>query len=172
MAGAEDRVRDMIQQAEAAKAHMFVATGKNQLLCTASAIIDEGYVVVGAHLEEQMINKIKNGDYVDFGKLIPRDKVVEEDGKMEMYVRNGKTFWMPASNSVNINGFSRWEQAFRVFSNIYCKANPHRAAELIEYNHVIHTITFTHTIRSFVCTWLETLIVVGRSFSNKPGLYV
>ena len=60
-----------------------------------------------------------------------------------MVVQNGRTYWSLASHSVNINGFSRWEQAFRVYSNIYSKANPHRAPELIEYNHVIHTISQT-----------------------------
>ena len=74
----EERVRDMIQQAEAAKARMFAATGNKQLI-SASAIIDEGYVVVGAHLDDQMVAKIKKGEYVDFGKLIPRDRVVEEE---------------------------------------------------------------------------------------------
>ena len=145
----EDRVRDMIQQAESAKARMFANAGNkssqlsNQML-TPSALVDEGYIVVGAHLEEQLVNKIKVGDYVDFGKLIPRDRNLDEEGRMEMFVKNGKTFWMPASTSINISNFSKWEQAFQVFSNIYSKANPHRAAKLIEYNHVIHTISLSY----------------------------
>ena len=136
----------MIQQAEAAKARMFAATGKDRsnFFLSPSAVIDEGYVVVGAHLDETMVGKIKRGEYVDFGKLLPRDRIIDE-GRMEMFVRNGKTFWMPASSSVNINNFAKWEQAFRVFSNIFCKENPHRAAELIEYNHVIHTIAMAYT---------------------------
>ena len=59
---------------------------------------------------------------------------------MEMIYKNGKTFWSPVSVSVSINSYVKWEQAFRVFSNIYCKANPTRSAELIEYNHIIHTV--------------------------------
>ena len=47
--------------------------------------------------------------------------------------------------TVAINNFAKWEQAFRVFSNIYCKFNPHRSSELIEYNHVIHTIALAYT---------------------------
>ena len=39
-----------------------------------------------------------------------------------------------------INSLSRWEQAFCIFSNIHVRAFPHRSTELIEYNHVIHTI--------------------------------
>ena len=74
----------MIQQAEAAKAHMFANTGKaNQLFNSSTAptaLVDEGYIVVGAHLDEAMVAKIRNGEYVDFGKLIPKDRVIEEDG--------------------------------------------------------------------------------------------
>ena len=63
----EDRVRAMIQQAEAAKARMFANTGnENDMINYANpinviaptAIVDEGYIVVGAHLDEVMINKI------------------------------------------------------------------------------------------------------------------
>ena len=118
-----------------------VEGGDHQML-TPSAFVDEGYIVVGAHLDETMISKIVKGEYVDFGKLLPRDRIQsEEDGRMEMIYKNGKTFWSPVSVSVYINSFAKWEQAFRVFSNIYCKANPQRAAELIEYNHIIHTIS-------------------------------
>ena len=147
---ADERVPNMIQQAEAAKARMFATTGNdssqiNKNIISPTAIVDEGYIVVGAHLDEAMVNKIKVGDYVDFGKLIPRDRMIDDDGRMELCIRNGRTFWMLVANTVSINNFSRWEQAFRVYSNIYCKANPHRSAELIEYNHVIHTISLAYT---------------------------
>ena len=70
--------------------------------------------------------------------------MIEEEGRMEMFVKNGRTFWMPVNNGVNINNFGHWEQAFRVFSNIYCRANPQRATELIEYNNVIHSISLSY----------------------------
>ena len=109
-------------------------------------MVDESYVVVGAHLDENMVSKISEGKYVDFSKLIPHDRIVaEEDVRMEMVMRNGRTFWSPVSSGVIINNFGKWEQAFRVFSNIYCKVNPHRSTELIEYNHVIHTISMAYT---------------------------
>ena len=97
------------------------------------------------HLDESIVAKISRGDYVDFGKLLPRDRVsVEDDGRMEMFMKNGRTYWAPVSFAVSINSFARWEQAFRVYSNIYCKTNPHRAAELIEYNHIIHTVSLAY----------------------------
>ena len=120
---------------------------EGRVALTPSAIVDEGYIVVGAHLDESMVSKIEKGEYVDFGKLLPKDRATtspEEDGRIELVVRNGRTFWSPVSVSININSFARWEQAFRVFSNIYCKTNPHRSAELIEYNYVIHTIAMSY----------------------------
>ena len=115
-------------------------------LLTPTAVVDEGYFVVGAHLSLELVNKIGKGEYVNFGKLLPKDKVVaEEECKFEMVIKNRKTFWTPASSSTVINSFAKWEQAFRVYSNVYCKANPNRAAELIEYNNVIHTIAMAYT---------------------------
>ena len=37
---------------------------------------DEGYVVVGAHVDNITVQKIVRGDYVDFSKLVPRDRVL------------------------------------------------------------------------------------------------
>ena len=150
----EEQLEDMIRQAEAAKAKIFATPGNVnnnfgtlgvQQLLSPSALVDEGYIVVGAHLDENTVAKINKGEYVDFGKLLPCDKVMaEEDNRMEVVVRNGKAFWVPVSSAVSINSFTKWEQAFRVYSNIYCKSNPHRSAELIEYNHIIHTIAMAY----------------------------
>ena len=38
-----------------------------------SAMVDEGYQVVASHLDENTQGKIMRGEYVDFGRLIPRD---------------------------------------------------------------------------------------------------
>ena len=147
----EERVQDMVRQAEAAKAKLFTTPGKHILsnasqFLSPSAVIDEGYFVVGAHLDDSMIEKIGKGEYVDFGKLLPKDKVLaEDDCRFEMILKNGRTFWCLVGNSVNINSYAKWEQAFRVFSNIYCKANPHRSVELIAYNNVIHTIALAYS---------------------------
>ena len=165
----QERIQHMIKEAEKSKARIFATQGitpfetnineyaSPQLIhangennypinqVTPTAVYDEGYIVVGAHLDETIVSKISRGNYVDFGKLLPRDRVsMEDDGRMEMYVKNGRTYWAPVSFSVSINSFARWEQAFRVYSNIYCKTNPHRAAELIEYNHIIHTVALAY----------------------------
>ena len=137
----EKRMQDMVRQAEAAKARIFATPGMSN-----SAAIDESYIVVGAHLDSNTIEKISKGEYVDFSKLLPRDRIAsaDEECKLELVFKNGKAFWTPASHTVTINNFLKWEQAFRVYSNIYCKTNPSRAPELIEYNHIIHTISLAY----------------------------
>ena len=64
---------------------------------------------------------------------------------MELIVKNGQTFWSPVSEALAINCFSRWEQAFRIFANIYTSEYPQRSSELIQYNHIIHSISGTYT---------------------------
>ena len=49
---------------------------------------------------------------------------------------------MPVSDKLvgnGINSFTKWEQAFRVFSNVYTQAYPGKSSELIQYNHTIYT---------------------------------
>ena len=45
----------------------------------------------------------------------------------------------------SVSSFSKWEQAFRAFSNIYTQAYPSRATELIQYNHLIYTVSLSFT---------------------------
>ena len=71
----------MIRQAEAAKAKIFATPGRNNIfsnrqdnqVTSPSALVDEGYIQVGAHLDENTISKIGKGEYIDFSKLLPRD---------------------------------------------------------------------------------------------------
>ena len=101
----------MVKDAEKAKARIFATPGKdanvNNYSLTPTAMVDEGYIVVGTHLDQQLIDKIVKGEYIDFGKLIPRDCVLsEEDSKLELVIRNGKTFWTPVSPTTNVSNFN------------------------------------------------------------------
>ena len=85
------------------------------------------------------------GQYVDFSKLLPKDRILtDDDTKLELVIRDGKGFWTQTSESVTIKNFARWEQAFLVYSNIYTRAYPYKARELIQYNHIIHSIAQTY----------------------------
>ena len=151
----EERAEQLIHEAERAKAKIFSPKGNRKFSVDveqnisqdlqAIVLIDQDYQVVGAHVDESLKQKIIEGQYIDFGKLIPKDKILsEEDGRMELVIRNGKSFWTPVSESVTISNFARWEQAFRVFSNVYTGAHPQKSGDLIQYNHIIHSISLSY----------------------------
>ena len=110
------------------------------------SFIDNEYCVVAAHVDENLRKRIEEGYYVDFNKLLPKDVARDEDGILELVYKDGKTYWVLAStvgNNNEISSFAKWEQAFRVYSNIYTAAHPDRATELIQYNHLINTAALT-----------------------------
>ena len=111
-----------------------------------STMVDETYMLVASHLEEGVVRKIENGEFVDFAKLIPRDQIIADtdETELKMVFLEGKTYYVPVKEASAISGFSKWEQAFRVFSDIYTRAHPHHATELIQYNHIIHTASLTY----------------------------
>ena len=112
-----------------------------------SVMVDEEFLAVAAHVDESLRLKIVNCEYVDFSKLLPRDRVAaEEDNRMEMINQGGQTFWVPAKdrNGGAISNYSRWEQAFRVYSDIFTRQHPHKATELIQYGHTISTAALTY----------------------------
>ena len=107
--------------------------------------IDQDYQLVGSHIDQATREKIEQGEYVDFGKLLPKDCILaEEDERLELVFKQGKTYWSPVSESITINGYNRWEQAFRIYSDIFTRHNPQRASELLQYHHIIHHISSTY----------------------------
>ena len=107
-----------------------------------AAAVDKNYMVIGS-VDESLRHKIINHEYVDFARLLPKDKIsAAEDNRMELVSKGGSTFFVPVADhevAGGINGFNHWEQAFRVFSNVYTKIYPERATELIQYNQLIYT---------------------------------
>ena len=152
-----------VREAEAGKARMFMTPGKNcvspmQMMNDSPiknpdphelfpvhhhAVVDEEYLVVGGHIDQALQEKIARMEYIDFSRLIPRDSVTGkvDDNWMELINRGGATFFAPVSDREGtvINGFPRWEQAFRIYSNILTRTFPSKASKLIQYNHTIYT---------------------------------
>ena len=135
------RSAQTLRKAEATKNRPLPVPGKtNNFLHT--AMVDETYIVMANHVDESTIVKIQNGEYVDFGKLIPKNRaLVQEDQRLEIVIKGGKSYYVPINETSNITNYTKWEQAFRVYCNIYTKAHPQRSSELIEYHHIIHTIS-------------------------------
>ena len=99
-------------------------------------------------MDSSLQEKIINFEYVDFSRLIPRDKVSKlEDNHFELMVKGGSTFFAPVSDrdSTTISNFSRWEQAFCIYSNILTRVYPAKTSELIQYNHTIYTAALKFT---------------------------
>ena len=168
VAEADEVADDLIKKAELSRAKIFGVPGENfncnqisrvieQLPNLAieerigndyihSALVDENYLMLGNHVDASMKDKIISGEYVDLVKLLPRDRVMSSDEpqKIELVTKEGQMFWMPVVDSNKITGYNRWDQAFRVYSNIYCKEYPHRASELLQYNHLIQTASTSY----------------------------
>ena len=92
-----------------------------------------------------MRQKIENGEFVDLDKLLPRDRIAalngnySDDSRMEWVQREGGMYLVPARRETRITNFHRWEQAFRLYTPIYCDKNPFHAKEIWQYISVIQT---------------------------------
>ena len=149
----EECTNQVIKDVEAAKTRIFPPAGKDNFQFSRvnqkksnelTAHIDDDYLVIGSHIDEMIQLKIVKGEYIDFSKLIPCDKIVNDDTRLELVMKNGHTFWSPVADSITINSFAHWEQAFRIYSNVYMRYHLTRSSELIQYNHIIHTIALTY----------------------------
>ena len=138
MKAAENRADNLIRTAEAAKTKLIPVPGKDKLDSQPwkqmegqvnqlnsgnffhSAMVDETFQFVAAHVDENIRNKVVQGKYVDFAILLPKDQISHaEDGRMELINKDGHTYFVPVSereNNGTISNFSHWEQTFRVFS--------------------------------------------------------
>ena len=54
--------------------------------------IDDDYILVAAHVDLATEKKIIAGEFVDFAKLIPNDKLHTEDHRMELVSKGGMTY--------------------------------------------------------------------------------
>ena len=129
---------------------------------------------MGANLDQGIVDKIKKGEYVDFACLLPRDQQPEDDHRLELIYKNGQTFFMPASEQSNqnngVSNLQKWEQAFRVFSNIYLQENPQKAIELIQYNHIISTAASSYIWENVYAYDKEFRIHQGRFLQRNWGI--
>ena len=143
----EGRAEQMVREAEANKAKVYNTPGKDPELAINddspfihSAIADESYMLVATHLDEAIIKRIEQDEYVDFAKLLARDKMLDnEETEMRLVQRDGRTMYVPVKDECLINNVLKWDQAFRVYSNIYTRVFPNKATQLVQYSHIIHS---------------------------------
>ena len=132
---------------------MFEVPGRQSLLnsrvITGSvASMDEDYQMIDAHVEESFKLKIINWEYIDFSKRLSRGRTVCEDEHqhLEIINKNGLSYLSPISDreNVQINLYAKWEQAFRVYSNIITSCYPEKAPELLQYNNMVHSASLAY----------------------------
>ena len=157
---AKRKSEDMIWQVETSKARILATPGNYSANYSPfnrynggtamqhSSLVDENYLVIGGNVDAGLCEKIIKGEYIDFAKLLPqqRSTYASDETKLELINKGGQTFFVPVNRDQGngITSFNKWEQVFRVYSNIYSKEFPDRAAELIQYNHVIFTAAGTY----------------------------
>ena len=142
---AREQADEMIREAGASRANIFNTPGNinnsfprqmgsdkhtnHQQLALPSTAYDENYIIVGSHMDPALKEKMRKGEYVDFARILPKDKMQgEEDHRLELVYKGGQTFFIPANEREiaggGITNFHKWEQAFRVYSNEYLMAHP------------------------------------------------
>ena len=113
-------------------------------------MVDEGFKIMGAHVDEGTRKKIQSFAYVDLARLLPRDKILEqEDHRLTWVQKDGQPWLVPAADCdnggvTNISSYSKWHLAFRIYSDILTAKHPHKASELIQYEHMIYTASQTY----------------------------
>ena len=98
---------------------------------------DDKFFHLTCHIDKTLQEKIEKEDYVDLEKLLPKSNTsastsgYNDGNHLEWVHKDGHTFLVPVNDKGGrINGFRKWEQAFRMYATIYCGANPNRAKEI------------------------------------------
>ena len=147
----EDESEAREREAVKGKMKVFGVSGKQNTTNICTSVIDEDFMILGAHIDEQMAAKIGSGEYVNFAKLIPKEKMChEDDNRLEMINKGGLTYWVPVSDRevTVIDSVERWDQAYRVYAKLYSKMNPNRSQELVEYSFIIHSAAKVYSWRN------------------------
>ena len=140
----KDYVDQLIKDAENSRARIYGVKGGSDAQNLNVLMMDEDYQMLDTHVDENLRKKIFNFEYVDFSRLIggPRSFRDDEEGqRLEIVNKNGMSYLSPVSEKdrTSISSYQKWEQAFRVFSNVITAQYPEKASELLQYSHTIHS---------------------------------
>ena len=98
------------------------------------AVSDNDFFYLTCHIDKGLRSKIENGEFVDLEKLLPQDRLQRKTSeKLSLFHKDGETFFANDDSNKRINGIRKWEQAFRVYAIIYCRAKPDRSGEIWQY---------------------------------------
>ena len=101
---------------------------------------DANFLTTTCHLEPGVIDKAKNGKYVELDKLLNKrmkDQKAGQELKMHLINKEGQCYWGPVKDEEKVTGIKKWEEAFKVYMMVFAQANPSRGAEIMAYSDVI-----------------------------------
>ena len=123
----EERAQEVIREAEQSKAHMYDVAGelsnlRNINLNQHSMLMDEDYQMIGSNLDDTLKRKIWNFEYVDLSRLLSKGQGTVNDNSQCLGIVNkdGVSYLTPVADRdiINVSSYRRWEQAFRIYSNV------------------------------------------------------
>ena len=78
---------------------------------------------------------------------------------MQLVMKGGNTYFMPANegHSTSITSVMKWDQAFHVFSDIYCNFHPNRSTEPNSIQFMLSTLQLQLTSGRMFTTMIVTL---------------
>lgn len=114
--------------------------------------IDQKHDRITARVNRELIARIGLGQYINLQRLLPKNRVDPNDDhdKFRMVTKDSYSYFVDDKEMSNkedglpVNSIARWDQAFRVYSAIYLKANPSKVAELADYTQSIHKYAATY----------------------------
>lgn len=116
------------------QAGVYNRPGSTDLKC------DDKYFELGVHVRDEATRgKIERGEFVELPKLYPKDRVPDDEGRLQLVNKDGTPQFVPSEtrDMVPITSFERWQVAFEVYAGIYTRKNPVRAPEIFQYIHKI-----------------------------------
>ena len=68
------QAEEMLHEAKATKARIYEVRGRADPSLN-SVTLDNDYLVIGSHVDETIRKKVASGEYIDFAKLLNKDKI-------------------------------------------------------------------------------------------------
>ena len=141
----EDADNNLLK-AERYKAELLPEGMWDKLKKLVQANSDDEFFYTNCHIDSVIREKIKLGKFVELEKLLVRRKGSrpKSEQKLDIISKDGVTsITSTEDRESRITNIHKWDQAFRVYTTIYTKANPERGAEIWQYIDTIHRASRT-----------------------------
>ena len=100
---------------------------------------DDEFFHITCHIDSSIKERIEQGLFVELEKLLQKKLHAQNDNRLQLVNKDGVSYFVPPiDRDTKIDSIRKWEQAFRMYSTIYCNANPNRSGEILQYVDTIH----------------------------------